>query len=151
MKKMIICIMLSIVFLSIGSLSFIFMPLSSRSSNTEFRLPVIINGAVFWISFICGYLTLILANKQCKKINGSISTGKVGLFRFFSNKYAIVFDMLMIISFIALILMAIFGKSHYYIIFFILAILVLSINMHCIFNGRVVRTIIYKNEERKKS
>ena len=62
-----------------------------------------------------------------------------------------VFDVLMVVSFIALVLMMIFGKTLYYVIFIILALLVLSINMHCIFNGRVVRTIIYKNEERRKS
>ena len=151
MRKMIIFLLLSVVLLFIGSASIVFMPLSSNISNAEFKLPVIINGLVFWISFIFGYLSLALANSQCKKINCEKVKRKAGLFCFFSNRYAKVFDVLMVVSFIALVLMMIFGKTLYYVIFIILALLVFSINMHCIFNGRVVRTIIYKNEERRKS
>lgn len=151
MKKMIIFFMLSIIFISLGSLSFVFMPLSSSTSNFEFKLPVILNGLVFWVSFICGYVALFLANSQCKKCNGASKKGRIGLFSFFSNRYAKVFDILMVVTFIAMILMVIFGKSLYYLIFIILALLILSINMHGILNGRVMKTIIHKNEERRKS
>lgn len=149
MKKMTRWFLLSIVFLFIGSLSFLFMPLSSGASSSEYRLPAILNGSVFWISFICGYVALFLAYKQRKKIKGDEPKRRIGALRFFSNTYAKVFDILMIVSLIIMIVLIILGKTNFYFVFVVLALLIFSVNMHCILNGKVMDTIINRESRRE--
>jgi len=75
--------------------------------------------------------------------------GKPGIAGFCSNIYATIVDFLLIISFVSLIVLLIIHQTDSYITFVVLFLLVLSINMHAMFNGKIFKTILNKNEERK--
>ena len=73
---------------------------------------------------------------------------KPGVFCVFSNKMAEIADIMLVIFAMAF-LVALFTqlKSTYYIIV-ILSCLVWAANMHCLFNGKVYRTIKNDHKER---
>lgn len=147
MKKLKICFFVSIIFLTIGAASFLFMPIARDSSSATYKIPLLINGLVFWISFIIGYFFVFLSNAMRKKIIKI--KGKPGIAGFCSNIYATIFDFLLIISFISLVVLLVIHQAELYITFVVLFLLVLSINMHAMFNGKIFKTILNKNEERK--
>lgn len=147
MRKLKICFFVSVIFLTIGAASILFMPIARDSSSATYKIPLLINGLVFWISFIIGYLLVFLSSAMRNKIIRI--KGKPGIAFFCSNIYATIFDFLLIISFISLVILLIFHQTESYITFVVLFLLVLSINMHAMFNGKTFKTILNKNEERK--
>lgn len=147
MRKLKICFFVSVIFLTIGAASILFMPIARDSSSATYKIPLLINGLVFWISFIIGYLLVFLSSAMRNKIIRI--KGKPGIACFCSNIYATIFDFLLIISFISLVILLIFHQTESYITFVVLFLLVLSINMHAMFNGKTFKTILNKNEERK--
>lgn len=149
MKKLKVLYFLSTMFLAIGSASFLFMPIARDLSSGTNKAPLLINGLMFWVPFILGYVFVFFANIQRKIINGVKVNGKPGMINFCSNKYATIFDFLLIISFVSLVVLFVLHQGESYITFVVLFLLVLSINMHAMFNGKIFKTILNKNEERK--
>ena len=152
MKRMKLFFTLSIVFITLGSVSILFMPLSVQYSNSSGKITQIVNGLVFWLSFIAGYIMIWLANKERKALYGRPKSRRVGMFRVFSNRYAKVADILTAVSFVCFVGMLIFGGSSSYVCIILLFLFVLSIHMHALLNGLVFDILITKakkNEERR--
>lgn len=116
-----------------------------KSSGQTNRLIAVISGTLFWIGLILAIIFSLYLNKITINKNND---NKIVLIKFFSNKPAIVFDVLLIVSFIAFVICMIVNRmSNIAIIIF--CILIFSLEMHCVFNGKNYKYIISKLEEKK--
>jgi len=136
----------------IMSISFLLMPLAtSYSDKNNNKIMLIIVGLVFWISLLICVISILLANKLRKKILSNIKNTKEnqkkGIFTFFSNKYALVFDLLMFISLISFAIVIAKRKQNEYIAYIILSVLIFSFSMHCMLNGKIYKLSKQKLKE----
>lgn len=134
------------------SMSLILMSFCS-TENEPNKAIAIITGIFFWIGVIGTGMAFILMNmkrmknEKMKKVKTDIRN--IGLFRFFSNTYAKVFDIIMILSLGTLIVvLAVVENTSIQLI--IMAIFVFSFGMHCILNGINYKYIISKDRRVKK-
>ena len=136
-----------IVFLlTIMSFTFLLMPIANYMQNGwKQRLVLVIVGILFWISFISGYALLIITIKKFKKLFNQESFEAESklpkCFKFFSNTYAAIADAILIAVIVVLIVITILGRMTGVFPYIVLAISVFSINMHCLFNGNIYKTI----------
>ncbi len=116
-----------------------------KSGGQTNRIIAIISGVLFWIGLIIAIVFGLLQNKTTtnKDINN-----KIGLISFFSNKPAFVFDVILIVSFIAFVICLIINRMSN-IATIIFSIFIFSFEMHCVFNGKNYKYIISKLEEKK--
>ena len=143
-------------FFLINALTILAMPkIVEISQETGKQLFLILLGSIFWISLLLGYVFVYLANGDRKyfimrRLDGDLSMGcHMGLITFFSNIPAVIVDSAMIASFIALFIIYYAGAINTYITYVMLTILVFTLNMHCMFNGRIYRTTKYKRIRRE--
>ncbi len=120
-------------------------------SSTILIMPVvgdkvrILLGAAFWIFTVIGYALLIVANFERRwfinnKMDGNVQMDCLpGFATFFDNIPATIADTVMIISFIIFVICMITKLKYEYISYIVLFLLLLSVNMHCLFNGRVYK------------
>lgn len=116
-------------------------------SNEKAIIPV---GLAFWFFAISGYILLIVANVEFKRISGNLRKNKrslPGIISFFSNKIAMIADIAVIISIVAFVIICITELRFKYIAFVTLFLLIFSLHMHCLFNGRIYKLI--KNEKER--
>ncbi len=122
------------------------MPYAVRNGEQN-RLGIVAVGVVFWVSAITGYGFLIAANIVRKKIlslmSGSYSSldGKPGIITFFSNVYATVADTTMVLSFVIFIMINLTELKTTFFAYIFLFLLIFSIHMHCMFNGKVFKLV----------
>ena len=111
-------------------------------------------GILFWLSFIGGYTLLIITNKKFRKLfvqgNPEVESKLPNCFEFFSNTYAAVADAILIAVIVVLIVITILGRMTGVFPYIVLAILVFSINMHCLFNGNIYKTIRTNDTRERK-
>lgn len=144
----------SVVFLSVMSLSILFMPMAVNSMN---NIWVVLVGLTFYIGAIGGYVLIVIAGVLIKKHLSILkekrktNKDKLGLVSFFSNLPALIFDILMLISIIAFCVVCLLDYIDIHIPFIVLSIMVLSINMHCLFNGRIYKFIKIRGTRESKS
>lgn len=116
-------------------------------SNEKAIIPI---GLAFWFFAISGYILLIVANVEFKRISGNLRKNKrslPGIISFFSNKIAMIADIAVIISIVAFVIICITELRFKYIAFVTLFLLIFSLHMHCLFNGRIYKLI--KNEKER--
>lgn len=116
-----------------------------KSGGQTNRIIAIISGVLFWIGLIIAIVFGLLQNKTTTNKD---SNNKIGLISFFSNKPAFVFDVILIVSFIAFVICLIINKVSN-IATIIFSIFIFSFEMHCVFNGKNYKYIISKLEEKK--
>ena len=136
-----------VLLLTIMSFTFLLMPIANYMQNGwKQRLVLVIVGILFWISFISGYTLLIITNKKFRKlfVQGNPEV------EFFSNTYAAVADAILIAVIVVLIVITILGRMTGVFPYIVLAILVFSINMHCLFNGNIYKTIRTNDTRERK-
>lgn len=136
------------------SATFLLMPFATNNAESN-KLLLLIIGLLFWISLIVGYFSLFVANKKRKyfinrKLGGNTSMDcNIGLITFFSSVPATVFDSMMFASIIALIIIYFTGAINHYRTYVMISILVFSLNMHCLFNGRIYKITKYRRVRRE--
>jgi len=120
-------------------------------SSTILIMPIVDNtvrillGAAFWIFTVIGYALLVVANFERRwfinnKMDGNVRMDCLpGIATFFDNIPATIADTVMILSFIIFVICTITKLKYEYISYIVLFLLLLSINMHCLFNGRVYK------------
>ncbi len=146
----------SAVFLFLMSGSILIMPMATKVGEED-RSILLLSGLVFWISCITGYTLLFMANKERKyfirrKLNGDPSMDcKPGIITFFDNVPATIADVAMIASFLLFVGVYFTELKYEYISYVLLFILVFSLNMHCLFNGRIYKATKYKRTRRDRS
>lgn len=140
---------LFIVFLLVFSISFLFMPFS-MSSDGAISLLMYLSGACFWIGLIGTIVFAVLINKSRKSDKefqeSHADMKRIGIIHFFSNKSAIIVDILMIVSLTALIIVRLFRGS-IILSFILISIFVFTFGMHCMLNGI---NYVYINDSRRK-
>lgn len=143
LKKARCLITISILCFFVTSIDFMLMPISDYITGRSVRWVDIITGLLFWASLVIGITFCILYSKLCKEWYSNINTEKdvykerkAGLFTFFSNPYAFLADLILIISFIAFIALMIFTDRTNFICYFVITLFVFSFIMHCILNGK---------------
>ena len=98
----------------------------------------------FWISLLIGYIFFFITHRK----SGVEKVRKTpGVVCFFSNSYAFVCDLVMIVAFVAIIVILITGFANAIINTALISILFLTINLHCILNGRVFNKCISRNHK----
>ncbi len=154
-KKCSIHIVGSIVGFLILSVSFLLMPVDSNDAQGKIGVISLLSGIMFYLGLIIGIVMQISASVSCKKVikKSGIKEKiegqpKIGLISFFQNKLAKIFDVLKAISLIGLIVVISFITSTGYICYVLIATLVFSFFMHCIFNGK--NYFYVSNEEKIK-
>lgn len=121
-----------------------FVPLFPIAANRKYTLIV---GLTFWITLALAIAAIVLAiisRRKFKKANPkayNASDCRWGVITFFSNVIAIIFDLMFVVAAFALCIMLMLGRFKGYFAFVVLFMLVLSLSMHCLFNGRVFKTI----------
>lgn len=123
------------------------MPLASDNSNSNNKVSIMIVGFVFWTFFILTYLSLFFAKKKAKNNKVKPESQNIGLLKFFSNRLATIVDCVLIMSVIAFIISLFLPYSLSWLVYIILSILVLTLNLHSIFNGKIYR-ISFRKQKR---
>lgn len=138
------CLSASAMFIMAATV--LFMPYAVENGEQN-RLVVVAVGLIFWASAIAGYGFIIAANIVRKKImslmSGSYSSlsGRPGIITFFSNVYATVADTTMILSFVIFIMINLTELKTTFFAYIFLFLLIFSIHMHCLFNGKIFKVI----------
>lgn len=92
-------------------------------------------GAIFWLLLITSYvgtIVLFVKNKEIPKLSRV-----PGVFKFFSNRYAVGIDILLLISIAGLVLCGITKQLQDYIVCVIIACLFWFFHMHAILNSKL--------------
>lgn len=146
----------AVVFLFLMSGSVLIMPMATKIAEEE-RSILIFTGLIFWISLIAGYGLLFVANKERKyfircKLDGDVRMGcRPGIITFFDNVPATIADVAMIASFVLFVGINFTEQKYGYISYVLLFILGFSLNMHCLFNGRIYKATKFKRTRRDRS
>lgn len=148
MKKDIILMKLVVLFLAISSFSLILVPFSDYDGSAFNVVTAIIAGVLFWLFLILGYLVFagiakhrkVYEKKATSSNKGRLSRAdnkkKPGIVCFFSNKFAMIADIVLIASFILTLVMVLFIPQTPQVIQIILiSLLLFSLHMHCVLNG----------------
>lgn len=146
------------VFFLLNALTILIMPAAvGISQNTDSQVVLILLGSVFWSSLVAAYIIVYLANNNRKyfivqRLDRDISMGcHMGLITFFDNTPAAIVDTTMFASIIALIILFFSGAINDYITYVVIAILVFTLNMHSMFNGRIYKTTKYRRVRRENN
>lgn len=146
----------AVVFIFLMSASILLMPIAVRMGEQDRKMTALI-GIVFWLSAITGYTLIAMANTERKwfiirKVDGDVKMNcHPGIATFFTNVPATVFDVTMILSFLMLIIINFTDWRYEYVTYVLLFLMVLSLNMHCLFNGRIYKATKYKRTRRESS
>ena len=157
LKKVKTNLLLSVIFLSIHAATFLFMPLASKYAAATNRATLFALGILFWTAMAAGYVFLLIANVHRrqfvkKKLNGDYRmNSRIGILSFFKNTPATVADVVLFVSIAAFGMMLLFKATENYGTFVMLFLLDLSLNLHCILNGRIYKATKYKRMRRRES
>ena len=127
---------LSVLSFLLSSAAVLLMPLASFEREAWRKAVAYILASVFWLGIIAGVLFLRPVSKrrkrdtQYREISGSVLT------RFFSNRTAVVIDVMLAVSFIALAAALIIRVMPQWAFSTILSVFVFSFETHWLFNGR---------------
>lgn len=116
--------------------------------------------ALIWLIFAGEILITYVASKSRRtlesggQLHKKIKRGPVGVFAFVKNKEAFFADVVLFVSTVLIVLLAVFKVSSRIINIFVLILLFVSFNLHCVLNGRNYRYYKYfnkcKNEEKEE-
>lgn len=145
----------SAIFLFTMSASVLLMPFVT-SMETKQKIATALIGLLFWTSAILGYTIIAIANQERKwfirhHLDGDYKMNcHLGFISFFSNVPATISDVILIVSLLMFIIINFTYLRYEYIAFILLFLLMLSLNFHCLFNGRVYKITKYKHIRREK-
>ena len=126
---------LSIISFLLSSMTIWFMPYASASEDNTALYAL---AGLFWLGFILGLVFLLPISKR-RKADRKYREKKAlppPLFRFFSNKPATLFDVLLIVGVVVLCLTFIIRAMPEWVTLTATFTAVFSVEMHGVFNGR---------------
>lgn len=127
----------AISLLSISVLEFIDNDLANKGISITI-------GIMFWSSLIFEQFMFwhsVSMRKQNSHISKDTNSFSIGFISFFSTAKGMIADIALIVSLAALVLILISGKSTSKLIYPLVAVIYLSLNLHCLYNGRHYRII----------
>ncbi len=148
---------LSVGFFTLNSCTFLLMPFIKKSLfDQSLAWKAASLGSIFWASLIMAVLSVILSSVFRRKYlkNNGIDRkqikGRIGLITFFSTVLGKIADFLLAASIAALAVVCLTRQTNNDITFVIIALLVFSLSMHCMFNGLIFKTITLKQMGREQ-
>ena len=126
---------LSVAAFLMSSMTIWFMPMATSGESGVNPLLYVL-AVIFWIGFIMGFVFLLPISRQRKIDRRYVGKGGIGLLRFFSNKPAAVFDILLIIGIIVLTISLILQTLPGGVMLTSIFVSVFGIEMHGLFNGK---------------
>lgn len=151
-EKLFLC---SAASFSLMSLSILFMPLASELSEITNRISILVVGCVFWIGIVLGFVLLLMVNKERKecfvKSNKQNMQHNRGIRKSFlcPNFPATIFGFVMMMSLLGFIILLFTNLKYGYVPFILLFLIVFSLCMYCLFNGKNYRYIKEIREEKQ--
>lgn len=141
LKKQELISILAFVFSSASFMLFYFVDYQKNNFTKAlgYLLP-----AIFWLGLIIAVVMQILISLKLKM---EVTKNRIGVVSFFKNKYAVVFDALMIVSIIITVILLI-KHTNSFIVFLIISLLIISFEMHCILNGKYFNAIFLKENNK---
>ena len=133
----------SVILLTLMSLTFIAMPAADYVDEGKVKIFLAAIGAIFWVTLVGGYVLWFMAYR----LNKTIIQEKI-LLNLFSNRIVSIADGMFIGGAAVLFLAAATKKMEGFLPYIILTILTLSVNLHCMFNGNIYRTITKKTRRK---
>ncbi len=133
----------SVILLTLMSLTFIAMPAADYVDEGKVKIFLAAIGAIFWVTLVGGYVLWFMAYR----LNKTIIQEKIRL-NLFSNRIVSIADGMFIGGAAVLFLAAATKKMEGFLPYIILTILTLSVNLHCMFNGNIYRTITKKTRRK---
>lgn len=149
-KQVFVLFWLSVIFLFLMSATILLMPAGAEAGgNCSASI-----GLTFWISAAAGYLLLFLVNVKRKNMmqkseNTVPKDDKPGVLVFFSNIPALTADIMLFSSFLIFIILRFTELKNMYISYIFLFLLIFSLNMHCVFNGRIYKFVTKVREMKR--
>lgn len=149
-KRVFVLFWISVGFLLLMSATILLMPIGAEAAG-NFSVAI---GLVFWISASAGYILLFLVNvkriNMMQKSENTVPKGdKPGVLVFFSNTPALTADIMLFSSFLIFIILRFTELKNMYISYIFLFLLIFSLNMHCVFNGRIYKFVIKVREMKR--
>lgn len=126
--------LLSVIMLAVSASTIILSSFTDYSSGGTVRIISLVLSLCFWIGILIGYIYMFIFYR--KKDKKSLK-GRVGIISFFTNMYAVISDIIMILDISLIVILSLINFKMALIYSLLLGILFLTINLHCIFNGRV--------------
>lgn len=123
---------------AVVSATFLWMPFVGEN-----QIGQMFTGILFWLFLICGYVCIGLANHFRKEYNLKTqkrqlpAKQKIGALAFFSNVPASIFDAMLAAALLFAVITAFTKLKETYLPYPLLSVILLSMNAHCMFNGRV--------------
>lgn len=125
------------------SISFMLMPFASERLIEGDSIINNVTGALFWLSLLGGYTTVIILNHRRKHIimenetqHTDIRDKYPGIIRVFSNIPAKIADITFVIGLVGFIICIATANSDKFITYIMLSVTVLAFHMHCMLNGK---------------
>ena len=135
---------ISIFCVFLNSLMIAFVPFVSYGDSTFKNIISYLISAGLWMFFILSWIFLAKTQKERIKAQRKLGYGKirrsrlkVGMLNFNASFEGLISDVIVILSAIALIITSILWIDNQYVTSINVAILVFSIQMRCILNGRI--------------
>ena len=144
--------------LFVSSFSVLFSIFSDFEGNAFNKISGYMGAILFWLFLIVGYMFFYIISKNRKtyerqnRVSGTrpVKTkSRNGMFCFFSNKYAVIADIVMVVSLIATLVFMFIPTLNQNVAVVFVAILIFSLHMHAILNGvnfRYIKSLIDKGE-----
>lgn len=127
--------------------SFLLMPIEGSASVQKY-IPILL-GTVFWLSLLGGIASYICFAAGIKRCAASKQRrrAKIGLICFFKNRYAVIADVTMFVSLVALVAMLLLTNGTGYSCYLFAALFVWSFSMHCVCNGGAFSGWLQHNQD----
>lgn len=137
-------------FLFVSSSSLILALFGNYTGSLINVIMAISVGVGFWLFLLMGYSLLLIINSHRKKrtnIQQKLGIRQWGIFNFFSNRYAFIFDIVLFVTLLLNVLSWFIPFLGDTLSVICIAVFVFSLHMHCILNGINYKYI--KNEGKK--
>lgn len=125
-------ILLQLLFFLVSSIDVLFIPLGSYGDTTAKKVLAVVIGIIFWLFLAAGVAMNFVIKARFGK---DYFEGRFGLISFFKNKYAIIMDILMIITLIFSVYV-ISTKTSSYLGLIAISLFLFSFESHCVLNGK---------------
>lgn len=135
----------------ISSGSILFLPFSGNGSDSLTAVGYLI-GILFWAGLIAGsgcWIAAYIGCRQKKGMQTAIASERVGMLCFFQNRQAMIADVVLAISLIAMICNMIIGFN-VWVSLLIIFLLLYSFHLHYLFNGRLYKFLFKKRRRRER-
>lgn len=131
-------LLIQIVSYFVSSIALVLASFASYEDTATKKAFSIVVGLLFWIGLVVGIvMAIVLKKKNGKEIE---KTKAIGLIRFFKNKLAVCFDIAMLISFVASVIV-VATKMEAFIGSVLIGLFIFTFEMHCVLNGKIFEYI----------